>query len=449
MGWENKIVWSEGLFLHPQHLQQQDRYVERLVRASTAGLVPFGWGLTALDIDVDQLGLGKFGLRAAAGLFPDGTVFSAPYDTDHPRPVDVPETARNALVFLLVPSRQPGSVETASAEQGESVARYTTGELEAWDTNGGPGTGRQTPATLQVGRLRLRLGFEGESRDGYTAIPLARVAEVRPDRSVVLDEGFIPPVLLTNASAVLSGFATQLQGLLGHRAEAIAGRMSEGSARGAAEISDVLMLQICNRNEAVLAHLNAIVHQLHPERLYERCVALAGDLATFTDSRKRLPAFPPYRHDDGVATWRPVMAALRQSLSAVLEQTAVPIPLQERKFGIRVGPLPDRSLLANAAWVLAVKAQLPPETLRRNFPNMVKIGPVEQIRELINVALPGIAVRALPVAPRQLPYYAGTTYFELDRSSAYWAGLARSGGIAIHVTGELPGLDIECWAIRE
>ena len=54
---------------------------------------------------------------------------------------------------------------------------------------------------------------------------------------------------------------------------------------------------------------------------------------------------------------------------------------------------------------------MPAETLRRNFPNQVKIGPVEQIRELINVALPGIAVRALPVAPRQLPYYAGHILF--------------------------------------
>jgi type VI secretion system protein ImpJ len=122
--------------------------------------------------------------------------------------------------------------------------------------------------------------------------------------------------------------------------------------------------------------------------------------------------------------------------------------LQERKFGIRVGPIVDRSLLVNTTWVLAVKAQMPAEALRRGFPNLVKIGPVEQIRELINVALPGIAVRALPVAPRQLPYYAGTSYFELDRTSQYWAALTRSGGIAIHVTGEVPGLELECWAIR-
>jgi type VI secretion system protein ImpJ len=91
---------------------------------------------------------------------------------------------------------------------------------------------------------------------------------------------------------------------------------------------------------------------------------------------------------------------------------------------------------------------VPPETLRRDLPNKAKIGPVEQIVDLINVALRGIEISALPVVPRQLPYYAGRSYFELDRSGPYWAALARSGGIAIHVTDPPPGLEIECWAIR-
>ena len=444
MAWENKVVWTEGLFLQPQHFQQQDRYVERLVRASTAGLVPFSYGLSLLELDADLLTLGKFALRAVAGILPDGTPFSVPADVDHPRPLDVPEAARNSIVYLLLPTRQPGGTETAPAGQTETVARYVVAEHEAADVN----AGYQGSATLPVGKLRLRYALEGEARDGHTAIGLARIAEVRPDKSIVLDDGFIPPLLLTAASPALAGFVTQLQGLLHHRAEALSGRVSESATRGAAEIADYLMLQLCNRYEPLLTHLAAGIGQLHPESFYRVAISLAGELATFTESRKRPPAFPPYRHDDLHATFRPVMAALRQSLSAVLEQNAVPIPLQERKFGIRVGPIVDRSLVGSATWVLAVKAQMPAEALRRGFPNMVKIGPVEQIRELINVALPGVAVRALPVAPRQLPYYAGTTYFELDRSSPYWAALARSGGIAIHVAGEVPGLEIECWAIR-
>jgi type VI secretion system protein ImpJ len=444
MAWENKVVWGEGLFLQPQHLQQQERYVERLVRTSTSGSRPFHWGLSQLDLDTDKLTLGKFALRGAAGILPDGTPFSLPDDTDPPRAIDVAETVRNSTVYLMLPTRQAGGVETAPPEQVETVARYATAEHEAIDTN----AGYQSTATVPIGRLRLRLALEHESRAGFAAIGLARIVEVRADKSIVLDESYIAPVLNCAASGVLAGFLSQLQGLLHHRAEALAGRVSESATRGAAEIADYLLLQLCNRVEPAMTHLAAIAAQLHPEDFYRVCVSLAGELATFTETRKRPVVFPPYRHDDLHATFRPVFAALRQALSAVLEQTAVPIQLQERKFGIRVGPIQDRSLVTDATWVLAIKAQIPAETLRRNFPNQVKIGPVEQIRELINVALPGIAVRALPVAPRQLPFYAGTTYFELDRSGPYWAALARSGGIAIHVAGDLPGLELECWAIR-
>jgi len=444
MGWENRVIWGEGLFLQPQHLQQQDRYVDRLVRSSTAPLRPFAWGLTAVELDRDLLTLGKFALRSAAGILPDGTPFSIPDQDDPPRAIDLPETARNSTVSLLLPTRQPGTVEAAGPERTETVARFVTAEYDAADSN----ASFQSTATLPVGKLRLRYGLEGESRAGFAAIGLARIVEVRADRSVVLDEGFIPPVLSCEASGALAGFISQIEGLLHHRAEALAGRVSETATRGAAEIADFLLLQLCNRYEPLMTHLASTASQLHPERLYSIAVSLAGELTTFTESRKRPPVFPPYRHDDLHATFRPVIAALRQALSAVLEQTAVAIALQERKFGIRVGPILDRSLTTDATWVLAVKAQLPGETLRRGFPNQVKIGPVENIRELINVALPGIAVRALPVAPRQLPYYAGTTYFELDRSGPYWAALSRSGGIAIHVTGDLPGLEIECWAIR-
>ena len=444
MSWENKVVWTEGLFLQPQHLQQHDRYFERLVRISTAALRPFSWGLTQLDLNGDLLTLGKFAMRSAAGVLPDGTPFSVPDDVDHPQPLEIAETARNNIVYLLLPTRQPGGTETAPADQQETVARFAVSEHEAIDSN----AGYQGSATVPIGKLRLRYATEGEGRDGHAAIGLARIAEVRADRSVILDEGYIPPLLLTTASATLSGFVTQLQGLLHHRAEALAGRVSESATRGAAEIADYLMLQLCNRYEPLFTHLAGTLGQLHPETFYQIAVALAGELATFTETRKRPAAFPSYRHDDLQATFRPVMAALRQSLSTVLEQNAVSIPLQERRFGIRVGLITDRTLVANATWVLAVKAQMPAEALRRGFPNMVKIGPVEQIRELINVALPGVAVRAMPVAPRQLPYYAGTTYFELDRSSPYWAALARSGGIAIHVAGEVPGLEMECWAIR-
>lgn len=450
MDWENKVIWQEGLFLQPQHLQQQERYFEHLIRSSTAGLTAFSYGLTQLEINTDLLALGKFTVRAAAGILPDGTPFNIPRDIECPVPIDLPETLRNATIYLILPDRQPGSIDAAPADLMETAARFYVAEHEAIDTN----SGYQSVANVPVGRLRLRLAHEFESRAGYTALGLARIVEVRPDRSIVTDETYIPPLLFFGVSGLLAGFGAQLQGLLHHRAEELSGRVSETAmrgappARGAADIADYLVLQICNHYELVISHLTAAAGQIHPESLYRVLLGLAGELATFTDGRKRPPVFPPYRHDDLGATFRPVIAALRQYLSAVLERNAIPIPLQETKSGIRVGEITDSAVVTDCTWVLVVSAQVPPDTLRRSFPNQVKIGPVEKIRDLITVALPGIAVSALPVAPRQLPYYAGRSYFELDRTGAYWAALTNSAGIAIHVTGPIPGLEIECWAIR-
>ena len=61
---------------------------------------------------------------------------------------------------------------------------------------------------------------------------------------------------------------------------------------------------------------------------------------------------------------------------------------------------------------------------------------------------PVIPVRPLAVAPRELPYLPGAHYFEVDRSSPGWPSLVAAGGLALQVTGDLPGLEIECWAIR-
>jgi len=136
-------------------------------------------------------------------------------------------------------------------------------------------------------------------------------------------------------------------------------------------------------------------------------------------------------------------------LSMVLEQTAIPLDLQDRNHGYRVAIIGDVELLRTASFVLAVNAQMPSEALRARFPTQVKIGPAERMRDLVNLQLPGVTLRALPVAPRQIPYHAGFTYFELEtRGNELWRQLETSGGLAMHIAGEFPGLSLELWAIR-
>ena len=444
MSWDNKVVWAEGMFLRTHHFQQFDRYVEKLVRGRVSGLRPYPWGLTELDINRDLLKNGMFAVNRAAGVLPDGTPFAIPEDVPHPQPIELADTVRNCEVFLTLPVRQPGGLETEIVDTEETVARYQAVDFEATDAV----AGAETVAQIKVGALRLRYKLQIQERTGFLSLGLARIVEVRPDRETILDKNYMPTCLDIAVSGALSAFRTELQGLLHHRGEALAARLGQTGTKGVAEIADFLLLLAINRYEPVLAHLG-YAGSVHPETLYSLAVSIAGELSTFTSNNRRPSDYPAYRHDDLQATFAPVMADLRNALTAVLEQNAIPIPLEERRLGIRIGRIPDRTLLTQAMFVLAVGAEVPPDRVRQQFPTLVKIGPVEQIRELVNSALPGIGVTAMPVAPRAIPYNAGMTYFQLDQSSRFWKQLQTSGALAIHLAGDFPGIQMECWAIRE
>lgn len=444
MSWDNKVVWSEGLFLQPHHFQQHDRYVEGLVSGVSGATAPYPWGFTELTLDDELLQLGKIAVKSCVGVTPDGAPFSVPSRDDHPPALDVPETVKNSVVYLAVPTRRHGATEVDVSGAEQSASRFKPDEVEITDVMGRD----KRPVTIAVGKLRLQFALDLDDLDDQLVIPIAKIIEVRPNKSVVLDRAFIPTCLDLGAAPTLSGFVQELEGLLAHRCDALAGRLSEsGPSRGVAEIQDFLLLITVNRALPQVRHLLAI-ENAHPCAVYQFCVGLAGELATFLTPEKRPPEFPLYRHDDLTGAFQPVMRALRQYLSAVLEQTAVNIPLEARKYGVSVGLIADKRLLTSATFVLAAKADVPAENVRRHFPSQAKIGPVEGIRQLVNSALPGVGMRPLPVAPRQIPYHAGVVYFELDSASQYWKQMTTSGGLAVHVAGEFPGLEMELWAIR-
>ena len=444
MTWHNKVVWTEGMFLQPQHFQQQDRYIARQLDGRFAATVGFPWGFANLQIDDAALLQGRIAINQARGVFPDGLVFSMPEDEPAPPAFDVPVDARDQIVVLAVTLARPGVPESDVEGADQAMPpRYRALDLEVADSHAA--SLREAP--LQIGRLNLRLMLASDVNDGYATIGVVRVVERRADGRVVLDSGYVPPMLHVPAQQVLDGYLREIHGMLHQRGEALAARLIQPGRAGIGEIADFLLLQVINRHEPVFAHLQRLP-VLHPQALYETCLALAGELSTFREQRRPL-AYPDYRHDDLAGCYRVVMTDLRQSLSMVLEQTAIPIDLQERKFGVRVAIMPDAELTRTASFVLAVSAQMPGEALRARFPTQVKIGPAERIRDLVNLQLPGVTLRALPVAPRQIPYHAGFTYFELEtRGNELWKQLETSGGLAMHIAGEFPGLALEFWAIR-
>jgi type VI secretion system protein ImpJ len=446
MSLDAKVVWSEGMFLRTQHFQQQDRYVEALVRAATRGLVGHGWGFRHLRLNTGLLATGKLAIAEAEGILADGTPFAIPDSADHPPPLELDTSTREGVVHLSVPELQTGAVAVDPIGAVDSGARYRGHELEVRDSI----AGAEGRAPLEVAKLRFRLLHESDDRAGQTGLGVARVRGVQPDGAVILDNGFIPPALTIAAAPPLEEFLAELEGKLESIAQDRVGYVLDPRARGTAEVQDVLILQLVNRLQPLVRH-QAQQRHLHPEDLFAFLLGTAGEAATFGASERRPPELPVYRHADLQATFRPLIDLIRRLLAEIArpDRKAVPVPLRVHRTGVRTTEVPDMRLFAESTFVLAVTAALPAERIRQLFPRQAKIGPIEELQDLVVSALSGIEATPLPVAPRQVPYHAGMIYFELDRSSPYWRKLATSTGLAIHVTGDFPDLDMECWAIRD
>jgi len=439
----NRVVWSEGLFIKPQHFQQQQRNVEYNIDERVSSVSSYLFGVSELTLNPEYLSFGRIAIERAVGVMPDGTVFRIPQEDLMPDALEInDDSLANQIVYLALPLRSDSLMEVSHGDA-QGSGRYTVNKEEIRDIH----TQQGDMALVDVSPIHPRLMLEKQDRSTYASIAIARILEKRPDGSVMLDPNFIPCHYNVVGIPLVHRFISEMSGLMRERAKNIAVRIGSPSQGGVADVSDFMLLQALNRLQPKLQHI-ASLRSLHPERLFQVLNEICGELATFTSESRMSPQFHVYNHEMPTESFQSLMVNLRQALSIVLEPRAVSIQLQKRRYGLMVAPIQDKSLLDNADFIIAVRARMPLEELRRMFIQQTKIASVEKIRELVSLQIPGIPVNSLPVAPRQLPYHAGYTYYQLDKTSEAWRMLENSSGFAFHVAGEFEELDLQFWAVR-
>ena len=445
MSWTSKTIWSEGMFLRPQHFQQNDRYFESLIEDRCAPLRPYSWGIAELQINQEALNLGKIEIVRCKAILPDGSTVNIPSADTSPSPIEPDKNTKNENIYLCLLEKRPNATEVSREDDGDHAARYGIEVRDVRDAS----LPEDSNAPLELGRKNLAILTESDERTEYACIGIGRIIEVRSDKRVVLDDSFIGSSIDCQNNQQLKGYIKEIQGLLKQRAEAIAVRLgADGKGGGTAQVEDYMLLQLINGYDPVFAHLEHLP-ALHPEALFQKCLKLAGELATFTATSNRPSGLPKYEHTDLTATFIAIMGELRRSLGVVFEHSAIQIPFKHyAKVGIHLAVINDKSLLGNAVFVIAVKADMPTEKLRSQFPAQAKLGPKEVMKQLIQSQLPGVELEPLSVAPRQIPFHSGFSYFELNKRGDMWKKMSSSAGLGLHPGGTDPGLELELWAIR-
>lgn len=440
-------MWLEGMFLRPQHFQQQDRHLSSAIAERAAMAQPFHWGFSSLTIDAGALKSGRVTIARCTGAFSDAGQFSFPGEMLSAPSVEVPKDTANAIVHLIAPELSQES-RIGARRGGDGATPGTRYVIEDGPVRDALSDGAQ-PVEIEIGSSNARLEIDAADRPGYVKLPVARVKEVGADRNVVLDTEFIPTVTRADASATLLGLLEEIASLLAARADGLARTVSATGGTGESVPADFLLLRVANAKGALFAEMrDAQVH--HPEMIFRAMVELAAELVTFTSQgSRRAPNFPRYDHDDIGACYAPVIEAIRNALADIGERKASEIPLKYSKAGVYFGPIPDPELLSKGKLIIISRSGMDEEEFRTRFPRQVTIGSMDEIRDFIAAADRSVRVRALGMKPQELPPFAGWTYFEIDKNSSAWAGIEKGRSIAIHCAENLPELKLQLWGIRE
>lgn len=438
----NKIIWHDGMPLQPSHFQQQARHVKYLFDSKLALTSQHLWGFSELSLDMDLLSIGKLGIRSAKGIFPDGTLFNIPDEDQAPPAFMVPEGLTNTILYLVLPE-QHANVADSGDEHSKQRYRYQGLVKSIADSV----ADSEQIAEVTVGSLACRILTEHDDLDGLTYLPIAKIKQAKANNQISFDKNFLTTWLDCHQVDALAKFIEEVQVLLTQRAAMLAGRLSDTQQAGSADMVDLMLLQLSNRYEALFKQLQATT-PLHPQKLYYTLIEMLAEMATYTTNQRRPNDVETYDHHDLYTSFKPVIKDVRHALSMVLEQNATAIALEDRGHGLWVGQINDKSMLSSCNFVLAVFADQPMETLRIAFPAQIKIAPVEQIKNLVSKALPGIVIQSIAIAPRQIPYHPNFCYFSINNNNELWQQLSQSGGIALHVSGNVQGLKMELWAIK-
>lgn len=445
-----RVVWSEGMLVAPQHLQQQDLYHERLLDERIAALAPYRWGVVSSEVDGGALGGGQVRLTKFVGILPDGSyVAFETGDAECPpaRPIDThfPPTHPFCEVYLGLPKEREGVPSIATDQMGAATAANTSAaslsstkasraRFHSVSRNVSDLTRNVADLSMTFAQRNTAILFGDEPRDDFDAIKVAEL--VRDGRGALLvNETYIPPTMRIDSAPFLMSGVRRLLGLMMTKQRALAGdrRQREGARIefNAADITRFVQLSTINSAIPILTYATSN-GEITPSQLYLVLVQVAGQLATFStevDPSK----LPIYTYVDLRGTFEELFARVTTLLQTTIRESYMTVPL-EVVDGVHVGRLDDDRLLSSTDYVLAVRSDVPEPELAQRLPPLCKIASAAQLPRLIRSASTrGVPVQVTYRPPSEIPVKSGVTYFTLMLQNDYWKGVLQDRVVSIYL----------------
>ena len=444
----SKPLWGEGLFLRPQHFQRQDAYHEWRLAEVAATLHPYAWGVRSCKVDVDALTTGVVRLTELRLIFPDGELYAAPQEDDLPAPVSLESipAGTSEIVFhaALAPMRANGSNFSSSATEPDASLRFQQQNLPAPDWFTGA-----AQSELAVLRRCVRVLAHTEPRDHLVSVPICRLRRSATG-AFELDSRFVPPCTSIAAAPALHGMLRNLLDILHAKVDALYGVHREPSRHviefRSGDIASFWLLHTASSAFAGLSHY--LRHPaLHPERLYERLLELAGALMTFSRS-VQLSELPPYQHISPGQCFGRLDQIIRELLETVISTKYFTITLDEVKPSFHHGRLDSELITSATTFYVGVKAALPPSEIVEIVPLRFKIGAPDDVEKLVLSAMSGVRLSHAPQVPAAIPVRPGEYYFAIEPRGPLYDRMLAAKTITVYAPSGIADLTLELFALN-
>ena len=436
----HRVVWSEGMLVSPQHLQQADLYHERLLDRRLAALGPQTWGILALELDAGALAAGDLRVSRFVGILPDGLYLDfAAGDPEAPaaRPIGTHLAPSQAVleVFLAVPKERDG-VPSVAAEGGAPAAEVRRTRFVAATRPVGDVTGESADLAMAFARRNVSLLFGDEARDDFDAIKIAEIVR-NASGALVASEAFIPSVLTIAASAFLCSSVRRLLALMTAKQRQLAQERRQRDAVtvefGAADVTRYVQLSALNAAIPLLVHAGRD-GEMSPRELYLSLIQMAGALSTLVSDADP-STFPAFTFTDLRSTFEELFALLTSLLRASVREACVAVPMEVRE-GLHVGNLSDERIVKCSQFVLAAHAPgISEEQLARDLPGRAKIASWQQLPFLLRSATRGLGLQVAHRPPAEVPVRPQVAYFLIDVAGGaeHWRHILSERSLAIYL----------------
>jgi type VI secretion system protein ImpJ len=418
-----RVLWTEGLLLTPQHFQQQERYFEYCMHRRCCVSQPYYWGVQSMKFSKEMLQAGKLRLLSCTAIFPNGVYYDAPDVDALPNDIEITIFKENINIALMINKTEKNGyiplkkqVENSMDSQSASIS-------------------------MVMGKLHPKMRLIEPNDLNETCLPIARVEALRSFGEIILSKHFVPPCLNYHIVSIHEWVHSLSLVIKKHLQYYFQQSSNQSDAHLSNEVNEAPWVLVLSR---LYGRLCMMQHELrvHPYSLYCILVECLCQLTVYSDDHIFEPT--PYQHNDLGELFHLIIKDFFKTLDHFMHHHIHEYVMTRREKNLWISEQPINFSCALNTWIIDIKANASVEKIHRLLEH-IKIAPKDSMGDLVRHSLSGMPIKNLNTLPKGLVRDKQSVYALLTIKDNKQKNIQP---LAVYLYAPLDGMRFKLWEIQ-